>query len=200
MFICVCTHRSQSVPQQITTITFLSSYCSQRGPDGVRSFAPGVTGSEEDWIIFRQKGTYWNVYLQILRGRRHWKHKLHSPAELISCCSVIALGKLEREEGGGYYYRLHQGIGKVMFCAHISQLFDKTQAEFGVRLKALRIAELRCFYFLRARAKTVWRGSQVEDSWQIYQFCLAERSLLFEGALTETERWCGFCRENVYSQ
>ena len=75
VFICVCTHRWQNVPQQKkkkkkNTITFLSSYWSQRGPDCVRSFALRVTGSEDDWIIFRQKGTYWNVYLQILRGGR----------------------------------------------------------------------------------------------------------------------------------
>lgn len=70
---------------------------------------------------------------------------------LCNCIGKVGKGR----GGGGYYYRLHQGIGEVMFCAHISQLFDKTQAEFGVRLKALRIAELRCFYFLRARAKTV---------------------------------------------
>lgn len=69
-------------------------------------------------------------------------------------CNCI--GKVGKGRGGwGFYYMLHQGIGEVLLCAHISQLFDKTQAEFGLRLKALRIAELWCFYFLRARAKTV---------------------------------------------
>lgn len=70
VFICVCVYSplAECATAKKTTITFLSSYWSQRGPDCVRSFALRVTGSEDDWIIFRQKGTYWNVYLQILRG------------------------------------------------------------------------------------------------------------------------------------
>lgn len=67
-YVCVYSPLAECATAKKTTITFLSSYWSQRGPDCVRSFALRVTGSEDDWIIFRQKGTYWNVYLQILRG------------------------------------------------------------------------------------------------------------------------------------
>lgn len=65
-------------------------------------------------------------------------------------CNCI--GKVGKERGGDDF-RLHQGIGEVLFWTRISQLFDKTQAELGV---CLRIAELwSFFYFLCVPSKTL---------------------------------------------
>ena len=89
------------------------------------------------------------MYLQILRGPRHWKHKLHSPAELISCCSVIALGKLERE-GSEITIVCIREQGRFCFVLTVSQLCDNTLAEFGVGFKALtfRLKRLLICYFV----------------------------------------------------